>query len=55
MTESIVFSPRRRAFVNKPGQVFRAEEYTDVNGKWIVLIRVFLKTSFLRNLKGMVF
>lgn len=31
MTENIVFSPRRRAFVNKPGQAFRAEEYTDVN------------------------
>ena len=33
MTENIVFSPRRRAFVNKPGQAFRAEEYTDVNGE----------------------
>ncbi|RMX61247.1 hypothetical protein pdam_00007400 [Pocillopora damicornis] len=31
MTDNIVFSPRRRAFVNKPGQSFRAEEYTDVN------------------------
>lgn len=31
MTENIVFSPRRSAFVNKPGQAFRAEEYTDVN------------------------
>lgn len=31
MTDNIVFSPRRRAFVNKPGQAFRAEEYTDVN------------------------
>lgn len=30
MTDNIVFSPRRRAFVNKPGQAFRAEEYTDV-------------------------
>lgn len=30
MTDNIVFSPRRRAFVNKPGQSFRAEEYTDV-------------------------
>ena len=33
MTENIVFSPRRCAFVNKPGQAFRAEEYTDVNGE----------------------
>ena len=33
MTENIVFSPRRSAFVNKPGQAFRAEEYTDVNGE----------------------
>ena len=32
MTDNIVFSPRRRAFVNKPGQAFRAEEYTDVKG-----------------------
>lgn len=31
MTDNIVFSPRRRAFVNRPGQSFRAEEYTDVN------------------------
>lgn len=31
MIENMVFSPRRRAFVNKPGQSFRAEEYTDVN------------------------
>lgn len=34
MTDNIVFSPRRRAFVNKPGQAFRAEEYTDVKGEW---------------------
>ena len=33
MTDNIVFSPRRRAFVNKPGQSFRAEEYTDVKGE----------------------
>lgn len=33
MTDNIVFSPRRRAFVNKPGQAFRAEEYTDVKGE----------------------
>ena len=32
MTDNIVFSPRRQAFVNKPGQAFRAEEYTDVKG-----------------------
>ena len=36
MTENIVFSPRRCSFVNKPGQSFRAEEYTDVNGKLVV-------------------
>ncbi|KAJ7380999.1 Nck-associated protein 1 [Desmophyllum pertusum] len=30
VTDNIVFSPRRRSFVNKPGQAFRAEEYTDV-------------------------
>ena len=35
MTDSIVFSPRRRAFVNKPGQAFRAEEYTDVKGEQV--------------------
>ncbi|KAK2568441.1 Nck-associated protein 1-like protein [Acropora cervicornis] len=30
-TDNVVYSPRRRSFVNKPGQSFRAEEYTDVN------------------------
>ena len=39
MTDNIVFSPRRRAFVNKPGQAFRAEEYTDVKGQWTYLMR----------------
>ncbi|EDO45022.1 predicted protein [Nematostella vectensis] len=31
MTDGIVYSPRRMAFVNRPGMPFRAEEYTDVN------------------------
>ena len=40
VTDNIVYSPRRRSFVNKPGQAFRAEEYTDVNGEstfWSVI------------------
>ena len=39
-TDNVVYSPRRRSFVNKPGQSFRAEEYTDVNGEskfWSIL------------------
>ena len=45
MTDNIVFSPRRRAFVNKPGQAFRAEEYTDVKGmSWTF-------TEFLHEVK----
>ena len=45
MTDNIVVSPRRRAFVNKPGQAFRAEEYTDVKGmSWTI-------TEFLHEVK----
>ena len=39
MPDGIIFSPRRNAFVNRPGLAFRAEEYTDING--IILVIVF--------------
>ena len=32
MPDGIIYSPRRNAFVNRPGLAFRAEEFTDVNG-----------------------
>ncbi|XP_031558221.1 nck-associated protein 1 homolog isoform X1 [Actinia tenebrosa] len=31
MTDGIIYSPRRRAFVNRPGLAFKAEDFTDVN------------------------
>jgi hypothetical protein len=38
MTDGIIYSPRRKAFVNRPGLAFRAEDYTDVNGNIIWLV-----------------
>jgi len=32
MPDGIIYSPRRNAFVNRPGLAFRAEDFTDING-----------------------